>query len=45
MEEVDSLFRECYDPWFLVSLSEYDWMLYEDESMVCFIPFLIFFLS
>jgi len=26
---------------FLVSLSEYDQMLYEDESVVCFIPFFI----
>jgi len=30
---------------FLVSLSEYDQMLYEDESAVCFIPFFISFLS
>jgi guanine nucleotide-binding protein G(i) subunit alpha len=28
---------------FLVSLSECDQMLYEDESVVCFIPFLISF--
>jgi len=30
---------------FLVSLGEYDQMLYEDESVVCFIPFFISFLS
>ena len=27
---------------FLVSLSEYDQMLYEDESVVCFLPFFLF---
>jgi hypothetical protein len=34
--------RECYGPCVLVSWSEYDQMLYEDESVVCLIPFFIF---
>jgi guanine nucleotide-binding protein G(i) subunit alpha len=29
---------------FLVSLSEYDQMLYKDESVVCFIPLFLFLL-
>jgi len=30
---------------FLVNLSEYDQMLYEDETVVCFVPFFTFFRS
>jgi len=30
---------------FLVNLSEHDQMLYEDESVVCFVPFFISFRS